>query len=117
MYILIYFGVLSFGVIFAVMDVFTNFNQSIVEISSLIANIKVGRKILDKFDREIVTNDENMEIIGDIKEISIQDCNINFEKNKKYLVVGKSGSGKSTLIKRILGLVNYGGLITINKKI
>lgn len=115
-YILIYFGVLSFGVIFAVMDVFTNFNQSIVEISSLIANIKVGRKILDKFDREIVTNDENMEIIGDIKEISIQDCNINFEKNKKYLVVGKSGSGKSTLIKRILGLVNYGGLITINKK-
>ena len=32
------------------------------------------------------------------------DININFEKNKKYAIVGSSGSGKTTLLRLILGL-------------
>lgn len=44
----------------------------------------------------------------------LKDINYKFEKNKKYLIVGKSGSGKSTLIETICGLTEYEG--TINGK-
>lgn len=42
--------------------------------------------------------------IGDTKEFILEDININFEKNKKYAIVGSSGSGKTTLLRLILGL-------------
>ena len=37
--------------------------------------------------------------IGDTKEFILEDININFEKNKKYAIVGSSGSGKTTLLR------------------
>lgn len=53
------------------------------------------------------------------KEISVfnRNLNINFEKGKKYLIVGKSGSGKSTFVKILmkyytgfLGEINIDGI-------
>lgn len=38
------------------------------------------------------------------KEV-LKKCNMLFEKNKKYAIVGKSGSGKSTILKLILGIL------------
>lgn len=43
--------------------------------------------------------------------------NQNFERGKKYAIIGKSGSGKSTLIKIMLGIIkNYKGKICIDNK-
>ncbi|HDU8557312.1 TPA: ABC transporter ATP-binding protein, partial [Enterococcus faecalis] len=37
---------------------------------------------------------------------ALKDISLNFEKGKKYIIVGKNGSGKSTLLKIILGFYN-----------
>lgn len=65
----------------------------------------------------------------DIKSISLKDLCVNynnksicyddlvFEKNKKYLIVGKSGFGKSSLLKILSdGIHNYTGEVLINGK-
>ena len=47
--------------------------------------------------------------------IVLQNVSYNFEKNKKYAIVGKSGCGKSTLLKLILGYYNnYDGNISVD---
>ena len=45
----------------------------------------------------------------------LRDINLEFEANKKYLLIGSSGSGKSTLLK-LLGKLNddYTGTISVN---
>lgn len=46
----------------------------------------------------------------------LEDINLNFEKNKKYLILGKSGSGKSTLLKLISKYYdNYQGNIILDE--
>lgn len=53
--------------------------------------------------------------IGD-KQI-LSDININFEKGKKYVIVGKSGSGKTTFIKSLMGYYSdINGSIKIDGK-
>lgn len=50
----------------------------------------------------------------------LKNFNYNFERGKKYLIIGESGSGKSTLVKLLLGIVSptYGGIFfdNINQK-
>ena len=47
----------------------------------------------------------------------LNDINIEFEPNKKYLIVGESGCGKSTLLKIISGIEqNYTGDVIYNDK-
>lgn len=47
----------------------------------------------------------------------LNNLNINFEKNKKYAIVGQSGSGKTTLVKLLLKYYdNYTGDICIDDK-
>lgn len=38
---------------------------------------------------------------GDTKESNLEDLNIDFQNNRKYVVVGSSGNGKTTLIKNL----------------
>ena len=54
--------------------------------------------------------------IGDTKEFILEDININFEKNKKYAIVGSSGSGKTTLLRLISDLSKAtSGRVLINE--
>ncbi|EHK9982106.1 ATP-binding cassette, subfamily B, bacterial NisT [Enterococcus sp. DIV2349] len=47
---------------------------------------------------------------------ALKDISLNFEKGKKYIIVGKNGSGKSTLLKIILGFYNnFEGEMLINE--
>lgn len=129
-YIMIYYNYITIGVFTAIIDVFNNFNQSIVSFSALIAKIKVGKSILNKFESELVTYEqEKTKILNKIDNITFEDYGIKFgdknifenfsfeiEKNKKYIIFGKSGSGKSSLIKSILGLISYDGMIKINEE-
>jgi ABC-type multidrug transport system fused ATPase/permease subunit len=65
-----------------------------------------------KFNSSIKLNDVSLKIEG--KSI-LSNINLDFEKRKKYLVLGNSGSGKSTVMKLISGYYdNYEGEITID---
>lgn len=59
---------------------------------------------------EIILSDVTIKNQG---ETILENVNLNFERYKKYLIVGESGGGKTTLIKMIMGLHNnYTGGIT-----
>lgn len=59
---------------------------------------------------EIILSDVTIKNQG---ETILENVNLNFERHKKYLIVGESGGGKTTLIKMIMGLHNnYTGGIT-----
>lgn len=126
-YIMIYYNYVSLGLFTAITDVFNNFNQSIISFSSLIAKIKVGKSILNKFDKELVCDLVEKKDVKKIDNITFDDFGLNFQertiiknfsfkinKDEKYIILGKSGSGKSSLIKSILGLITYDGIIKIN---
>ena len=126
-YIMIYYNYVSLGLFTAITDVFNNFNQSIISFSSLIAKIKVGKSILNKFDKELVCDLVEKKDVKNIDNITFDDFGLNFKertiiknfsfkinKDEKYIILGKSGSGKSSLIKSILGLITYDGVIKIN---
>ena len=126
-YIMIYYNYVSLGLFTAITDVFNNFNQSIISFSSLIAKIKVGKSILNKFDKELVCDLVEKKDAKKIDNITFDDFGLNFQertiiknfsfkinKDEKYIILGKSGSGKSSLIKSILGLITYDGVIKIN---
>lgn len=124
---MIYYNYVSLGLFTAITDVFNNFNQSIISFSSLIAKIKVGKSILNKFDKELVCDLLEKKDVKNIDNITFDDFGLNFQertiiknfsfkinKDEKYIILGKSGSGKSSLIKSILGLITYDGVIKIN---
>lgn len=126
-YIMIYYNYVSLGLFTAITDVFNNFNKSIISFSSLIAKIKVGKSILNKFDKELVCDLVEKKDVKKIDNITFDDFGLNFQertiiknfsfkinKDEKYIILGKSGSGKSSLIKSILGLITYDGVIKIN---
>ena len=55
--------------------------------------------------------------MNDEEKYILENINIEFEKNKKYVIVGNSGSGKTTLLKLILGIYkNFQGNIFVNKE-
>lgn len=60
-----------------------------------------GKKELKGFEDSIKLENISFEYGNQIK--ALNKVSINFDKNKKYAIVGKSGSGKSTLLKLILG--------------
>lgn len=81
---------------------------------------KLSQILSEKYDLFIEPIEDNNIIFDNVnfkytEEQFIEDMNLKFIQNKKYLVVGKSGSGKSTLLKLILkelkptsGNITYG---------
>lgn len=50
-----------------------------------------------------------------VGEFELNDISLEFEKNKKYAIVGKSGSGKSTLLRTLMGCnPEYTGEVTVD---
>ena len=64
-------------------------------------------------NKENLSNKFQKLVVKDVKfsypdtdKIVLKNISVQFEKNKKYAIVGTNGSGKTTLIKIILGLYN-----------
>ena len=68
-----------------------------------------------KFEKGIKLFNVQFKYNLDAETNVLENINLNFEPNKKYLILGKSGSGKSTLLKLISKLEdNYTGKINID---
>lgn len=86
--------------------------------------MKKSKNLIERYDKEIITENVGKYSIKDIDTIEFKNISIGkiynnfnyvFEKDKKYLIIGESGSGKSTLINLILkNILNYNGNIFIN---
>lgn len=81
-----------------------------IESEVVAENSTVGAVEKQGFLEEIILSDVTIKNQG---ETILENVNLNFERHKKYLIVGESGGGKTTLIKMIMGLHNnYTGRIT-----
>ena len=115
----------------------TNMMNFVLTPCKAIANGMIQMKAMEKVKAELESllelesENDNKEILGEnIREIrldqvhqkisdsfSLDDLMLNFEKGKKYAIVGKSGSGKSSIIKLLTEYgSDYDGKILINGK-
>ena len=68
---------------------------------------------LENFSKSICIENLNFSYTEERK--ALDNINLTFDKNKKYVIVGESGSGKSTLIKLLMRYYNdYEGKISID---
>ena len=102
--------------------------SSILTYISEINGTKGVRKKIDNLLNQSVSESTNYFVEPYNNQVSIQNLylshgnrqlfrglNVNFEKGKKYAIVGESGCGKSTLLKLLMGYsLNYEGSIKIN---
>lgn len=80
-----------------------------------IQEVEESKYELNKFENSIKIKDVSFSYDGDKK--TLKDINLNFEKGKKYALVGGSGSGKSTILKLLLRYYdNFDGSILIDGK-
>lgn len=124
-------GVIMFGAVIAVVQLSSNMYSPLMQIANKIALIS-GIKDLSKVLNDISNNskDEGLILNSFSQKISLKNLafsynpgedhilknvTLDFEKGKKYLIVGKSGSGKSTLLKLLSKTFsNYDGSIKID---
>lgn len=81
------------------------------DIIQLIITMKSTSDIIKKLDFYLIDENKNIQNIDSFEKIEIKnlsysvnnfridDININLQKGKKYVVIGKNGSGKSTIMK------------------
>ena len=126
--ILIWVGKLSVGEFVGLLSFIEVLIIPIQDFSYIIlhygASAEIKEKLKEIIDIKPKNDSDNKE--QDFKEIklshvcferndfSMKDININFQKGKKYAIIGKSGSGKSTLLKLIYGILTpTSGEITV----
>ncbi|WP_278683562.1 ATP-binding cassette domain-containing protein [Paraclostridium bifermentans] len=129
---LIFKGQYTAGALLSTMQIADVLSFPVMKISYLI-NFLNGANPLKKELESIMCDDitENSETVFDkvpaikLENVSftvdnhniIKNVSIEFEPNKKYLIIGESGSGKSTLLKIIGGIEDkYTGNILFNDK-
>lgn len=123
---------ITFGMMIAATQMMIFITTPAAIISRNLIRIKSTKSIIDKIDKIINTeknNDGNLIISKFESNITFEnvsfsynnditvlnDVSINFEKGKKYAIVGTSGSGKSTLVKLILKYYSsYAGNIKVD---
>lgn len=122
---LLYFGTWIIGGLFIIHGQLTlggmiAFSQLLARIafpiytsSDLLTKYISGKKTLDALSQEFIEVDQASHTVKDFNIISLHQfslknrkdskaLNVSFEKNKKYLLIGKSGIGKTTILKAIL---------------
>lgn len=116
-------GWITIGQVFTLSFISNGVSTPLMELSSIIPEYLSGKKIVDKYEGLLKTDENkrekafNFEKGISIKDLGLsrdkkilEDINIELEKNNKYLIVGGSGSGKSTLVKLLIGqLDDYKG--------
>lgn len=122
------------GAVLSIFSIGSQFYSGFLGISANVtslAGIRGVKKMLDKvfnmenspapvnqiqFKSNIVLKDVNFTYANDTRSI-LNNINLTFEKNKKYLILGKSGSGKSTLLKILAKYYDgFNGSITLDGK-
>jgi len=130
-----YKGHFTIGTVLAVMQIMNFIMHPLMQIPSIMIEMKSVKPAIDNIKKYMINPKEkkleNQELssfnclkfehvffkLAEAREYILEDININFEKNKKYVIVGCSGSGKTTLLKLILGLhKNFQGDIVVNQE-
>lgn len=125
-------GAITIGALIGGVQLINNVVYPSIDISNNINMINSTKFIRERFEKLISEKEEEEEISKDIgsfdsikmenveysynnTNFAVKNINMEFEKNKKYAIVGRSGSGKSTLLKLLLNpKANYKGKININ---
>lgn len=124
---------ISVGELIALIQLLFNIANPLMGIMTAISNIKAAKPLEEKYRQFI--NEKRKDGKGKFSfenyiklehlsfsyfqddRIILNNINYQFEKNKKYAIVGENGSGKSTLLKLIageIGLDEYQGNILID---
>ena len=129
---LISLKLISFGALLTVESLTGTIFNSLSSILETVLNLKVTKPLFAKiedFTKEIRELENSPKtLVNDINSLSLKDLtykyedkevisnfNYNFDKNKKYALIGKSGSGKTTLLNILsLRLTDYLGELRIN---
>lgn len=127
-----YRGYFTIGTVLAVMQIMNFVMYPLMQIPSILVEMKSIKPAIDHIKKYMSENEEEKrESITKFQYLrfdnvslkqgeingKLEDINIQFDKNKKYVVVGNSGSGKSTLLNLILGFYkDYQGNIIVNNK-
>ncbi len=125
--ILVSKGLVGISVMIAIRSYTSNFFPSLANILSRFMNIKTVYPILEKFKKieifEEKVNTEkfnfnnllkisNLNFAYDSQKDTLKNVNMEFQKGKKYGIIGESGCGKTTLFKILLGILDdYNGKI------
>lgn len=114
--ILAHYGIITLGQMIVCIQLTNHIVNPLMFSLESYGKFKSVGKILNKIESTLISNesDNTIEVMSFEKSISFKDVNFryddkvilkninfDFEKNKKYAVVGLSGSGKSTLVKLI----------------
>lgn len=126
---------ISIGELITLVQLLFNIANPLMGIMTAVSNVKSSKSITEKYKMYIDIKKENKKekfifeksirvenlcfrYSGDERTI-LNNINYNFEKNKKYAIVGENGSGKSTLLKLMAGVIDmtdYQGKILIDQK-
>lgn len=124
-------GYLSVGEVFAISFISNGVSTPMTNLSDHIPKILSVKDIKRKYNQLLLTDTKELvEIDETVESIHVDDVtlkmedrailnhvSIEFEKGKKYVLLGESGSGKSTLLKLIAGFFDeYEGQVDINGK-
>jgi ABC-type multidrug transport system fused ATPase/permease subunit len=127
-------GKIDFGAIVAIITLSEKFYGPIQQLAGRLFTIvsvrKINNKLLKVIDRNIDNQGkDNTEFKKNISlngvsfrykandRLILDNVTIEFEKNKKYMILGKSGSGKTTILKLISKIYDkYEGSITIDNE-
>ncbi len=125
--------VITVGELIAIIQLLFNVEGPLMGVMTALGNIRAAKPIADKYEEFVQTirtdGDADFSLEKNIsvnhlyfgysegKEPVLEDINCEFEKGKKYAIVGENGSGKSTLLKVLAGvndIHSYKGEINID---
>lgn len=127
---LVFNNKITIGMLVVTPTILSVFLSSTISIFDVVIQYMGSKELFKKLNEDMITKTYSYPVLSkDIKlnNVSfkyddlniIENLNLNFEKNKKYAIIGESGSGKSTLLKLIIGRLkeNEGEILVDNKKI
>lgn len=115
-------GNIEVGAVMAIAQLTGRIISPISSLGSTYATIKAGHKVKEKLNKLLTLEDEVIDSIEfdslnsiELKDVTfscnnkdiIKNLSFNFEKGKKYAIMGSVGSGKSSLVKVIAGLYKH----------
>lgn len=127
-------GFISVGVVLAFVQLMNNIIEPVQELPTYFAKRKAASALIEKMENYSCKNEiqdgklsvdnfnemislRNVNFSYDGEKKVLKDINLDFEKNKSYVLVGESGSGKSTILKLLLrAYLNYEGSIYFDEK-